>query len=261
MITITDVKLLGGEKAVVTVDDGTAKTPHVTTHQLVVRYHLETGKTLTKDEFRTFITANEFDLLYNKALSYLSYQMRTISEVKKHLRKSTTDERLIAKLIALLKQNNYLSDSRYVEEYVNEKIQFDLVGPIRIKEKLIQKGIHYDLIDAELIRFTGDIEYDKVSELIHKEIRHRLKKPYRKVIDSLKRKCVSKGFHLNVIEAAILSMKDDITAQIDERDLLETAFQKLKRDYDLDDYEQRQKLMHKLMSQGFSYELVSDIVK
>ena len=259
MIKIRSIKPKKGEQAVVTVETKTATIPHVTTLHLVLKYHLEEGMSLSQEQYETFIKDNEFELLYQKAVSYISYQMRTVSEVKKKLRKTTSDEALINKLISLLKSQQYIGDVHYVNEYVTQKINFDLVGPKHIKDKLIQKGVHYDIIDGELSRYTEQMEYSKVEELLMRELKYPPKKPYYKFIDSFKRKCVNKGFHLGVVDSIVTSFKDDIIAMIDEKALLEKELSNLKTVPTT--YEEKQQLIAKLRRKGFSYPIIQEHVK
>lgn len=260
VVKITAIKTRK-KNIIIEVENNGTTMSHITTEHIVLKYRLEKGMTLKNEDYKRFIRDTEFEILYLKAIHYISYQMRSISEVKKHLQKSTQDNKVIDNVIQELKKHKYLSDTHFVKEYVSEMIQYQLVGPIYIKDKLIQKGIHYDLIDAELIAFTEDIEYGKVIELIQNDIKMTLRKPYMKIIQSMKRRYSNKGFRLRIVDSAILSMKDDIKAQIDEGNLSQRAFDKMKKDYDLSTYEGRQKCMQKLLRQGYSYDTVKRLIK
>lgn len=256
MIKIRSIKSKKGEQAVVTIETTQATIPHLTTLHLVLKYHLEEGMSLSKQEYETFIKENEFELLYQQAISFISYQMRTVSEVKKKLRKKTTDEALINRLIELLKSQQYIGDINYVNEYVTQKLNFDLVGPTYIKDKLIQKGVHYDIIDGELTRYTEQMEYSKVEELLNRELKYPPKKPYYKFVDSFKRKCINKGFHLGVVDSIVTSFKEDIIQAIDEKALLQKELSNLKKLPTT--YEDKQKLIATLRRKGFSYPIIQE---
>jgi len=256
MISIVKIKELKRSQAVIEVDNNGVIIPHISTLHLVLKYRFIEGQTITNEQYKTFIKDNEFTLLYEKALQYISYQMRTISEVKKQLKTKTKDDRMIHQVIDELKKNHYLSDSEYVKEYVTEKLQFDTVGPLYIKEKCVRKGIHFDLIDQELLRFTEDLEYAKIEDIIKKELRYPLKKPYQKVVESLKRKCIQKGFHLNIIDSQIVSFKEDIMDMIDEDSLLKKELKQYEKQLQNSTYEEKQKIMQKLRSKGYSYESI-----
>jgi len=169
MIKITDLKKLKKDKYLIQVEENDKTTPHIVTENTIIKYNLLRQKTMTKSDYQKIIKNNEYELLYLKAINYISYQMRTISEVKKHLKKDIKDEKIIMKLVTELKQNNYVNDKMYVEEYVNQKMEFDLVGPKYIKDKLITKGIHFDLITENLRKYNDEVQFDKVFQIIKNE--------------------------------------------------------------------------------------------
>ncbi|AIO18793.1 Regulatory protein RecX [Candidatus Izimaplasma bacterium HR1] len=256
MNKIIGLRKLKNDRYIIEIEEKGTKVPHIITENTIIKHNLLSKDTLTKEEYKKIIKDNEYELLYLKAINYISYQMRTISEVKKHLNKDTKNNTLITKIIDELKKNRYLNDKEYVQQFVNEKKEFDLVGPRYIKEKLIQKGIHFDLISEALLSYNEHIQFDKIYQLISKEIKYKQKKPYQKVYLSLKQKLITKGFNLNIIESSLLSRKDDIKLMIDEEDLLKKDYLRVKDKYDLSIYEEKNRLIKKLMSKGHNYETV-----
>lgn len=232
---------------------------HLLSEITMFKYNLFTTKSLTEDVYKNMIKTAEYDLLFVKALNFISYQMRTISEVKKHLRKDVNDESIIQRQIDELKQKGYLNDTKYVEEYITQRIEFDLVGPRHIKEKLIGKGIHYDLIDQYLIQFKEEFQYDKIYQLIEKETKFPIKKPYNKAYQSLKRKLINKGFSINIVQSSLISNSDMIKDAVQEDDILKRDFEKLMKQHDKDTYEGRNKIKQSLMSKGYNYSSIKNL--
>ena len=260
MNKVVSIKKLRNSAYVIEIEEKGTKVPHIIAENTIIKHNLLSKKELSKEEYKKIIKDNEYELLYLKAINYISYQMRTISEVKKHLLKDTKNNTLINRIIAELKGNRYLNDKEYVKEYINEKMEFDLVGPKYIKDKLVSKGIHFDLIEEYLINFTEHMQFDKIFTLISKELKYKQKKPYQKVYLSLKQKLISKGFYLSIIESSLLSRKDDIIMMIDEEDLLQKDYSKIKDKYDISTYEDKSKLIKKLMSKGYNYELIKTFI-
>lgn len=254
MNKIVSIKTKTNEQVAILVETKAGIVPHRSTIHLVLKYHLIEGMTLTNAAYKRFLQDTEYELLYQKAVVYISYQMRTIAEVKKKLRTSTKDEALLDRIIQELKANQYVGDARYVKEYVHEKMNYDLVGPLYLKDKLVQKGIHFDLIDGELVAYTIDIEYGKIEELLHKELKWPPQKPYYKFVESFKRKCVNKGFHLSAIDSTILNRKDDILARIDEESLLQKELNSYKTPPA--NYEDKRKRVDSLRRKGYSYQII-----
>lgn len=253
MNEVTDIKKLRNHQYLVTFKMDKKEESMVVVEDTLIKCNLLSPRQITKAEYKMLTKNKDIDLLYEKIIKFVDYQMRTISEVKKRLSKYSADEKVINQIVAKLKKQGFLDDLRFANEYVTQKLEFDIVGPRGIKQKLIDKGIHYDVIDSELIRFTDEMQYNKIYELIQKETKHPIKKPYLKAVQSIKRKCVTKGFSLNIIDSSIQSYKDVIQEACDEKDLLEKEFNRLKKGVDLKDYAEKDKLIKKLMQKGFAY--------
>jgi regulatory protein len=257
---ILNIKKGKRDRYFIEIETKQGKIPHVISENTIIKYNLLNKKILDNAEYNKMIKDNEYEILYLKSINYISYQMRTISEVKKHLRKDTRNESLINKIISELKANKYVNDTYFVTEYVKQKIEFDLVGPRYIKDKLVSKGIHFDLITNALLNYNENIQFDKVYELIHKELKYKQKKPYQKVYLSLKQKLITKGFSLNVIESSLLSSKEDILEKIDSLELLKKDYFLIYDKFDLNIYEEKNNLIKKLMSKGHDYELIKTFI-
>ncbi len=227
----------------------------------IIKYSFLSPRELSLREYEIIKSDKTTDQLYEKALKYIDYKMRSISEVKKHLGKDIKDSSVINKIIDKLKSNGYLNDDFYAKTYINEKIDFDLVGPRYIREKLILKGIHYDIIYANLINYKEEKQFEKVFELIKKETKYNIKKPYKKAYISLKQKLVNKGFNLGVIESSLLSNIDLIKECIDEDSLILKELINLKKKYDFTNYLDRNKVIRALLSKGYDYETIKEHVK
>lgn len=256
MYQITDIKKLKNSTYLISVIVKDKTKAHVVSEETIIAFNLLSKTEISKEEYKKMLIQNDDFLLYEKAVHFIDFQMRTISEVKKHLRKSTKDEAKINNLIKKLKEQKFLNDDYFVKEFVTQKIEFDLYGPKYIKEKLIQKGIHYDLIDDHLIRFTDDMQFDKINVLIKKEVKFPIKKPYRKAYVSIKTKLINKGFSLPIVESAMSSNSDIIKESCLEDDLLKIEIEKLKVKYDITDYKNREKIIGKMLQKGFDYDKI-----
>ena len=261
MINLVEIKKTKRNRYLLIISNNDIEEKHIVSENLIIKYNLLTPRELSSYEYKTISRVKIEDILYEKALVFIDFKMRTISETKKRLRKEVEDEELINKLIKRLKKDKYLNDDFYVKTYINEKLEYSLVGPANIKEKLILKGVHYDLIDQHLIKYTEKYQYDKIAEIIKNETKYKIKKTYKKAYLSLKRKLVTKGFSLNIIESSLLSNIDKIKAVIDEEPLIKKELVTLVKKYDLAKYEDRSKVIKALLNKGFDYELIKRSVK
>lgn len=260
MNEVTEIKKLRSHQYLVSfIMEGKAETMVIAENTLI-RCNLLSPRQITKAEYKMLTKSKDVDLLYDKILKFVDFQMRSISEVKKKLGKSTPDEKVINQIIDKLKKQGFLDDVRYANEFVTQKLEYDLLGPRSIKQKLINKGIHYDLIDSELIKYTDEIQYNKIYELIQKEIKYKIRKPYFKAVESMKRKFVNKGFSLSIIDSSLQSYRDVIEEACDEDELLQKDFEKLRKGVNLKDYAESDKLVKKLIQKGYTYKKIKKLM-
>jgi len=261
MINLLEITKIKGNRYLLKVEKDKTLTKHIVSENIIIKYNLLNPKELNNVEYKAISKTNIEDDLYEKALVFIDFKMRSISEVKKRLLKEVKDEELINKIIKRLKTNKYLDDTLYVKSYIDEKIDFDLVGPRYIKEKLILKGIHYDLINQYLEKYKDELQYDKIFEIIKNETKFKIKKPYKKAYLAIKQKLVNKGFSFNIIESSLISNKEEIKMMIDDLPILKNEISKLLKKYDINIYEQKNKVIKSLLSKGFDYDLIKRNLK
>jgi len=113
--------------------------------------------------------------LYDYAIATLGRRMHAVAELKRKMRNRCSDEGLIDKVVARLKDQRYLSDSSYAAAYSAFRRDNEKFGRRRVTTDLKIKGVH-----AEVIRKAVDEAYSGVNELVQARAflqRKRLKKP------------------------------------------------------------------------------------
>ncbi len=103
----------------------------------------------------------EYDKNKTKVLKYVIYKKRTENEIKRKFEKDIEPD-MLEEIIQELKENNYISDSQYIERAVNEFMALRNLSLKQIKYKLVSKGINNNLIDEYF--------YDNKDELEEYEI-------------------------------------------------------------------------------------------
>lgn len=119
------------------------------------------------------------DALYNYAVRLLGQQMRTVAEVKRLLRRRVepgeTGEARIESVIARLKEQRYLNDTTYAQDYAKLRQENASLGRRRVQQDLMRKGVNTDVIAKTL-----GAAYEGVSEeeLARRHLeRKRIRKP------------------------------------------------------------------------------------
>ena len=168
------------------------------------------------------------DSLYHYAVKLLGQQMRTVAELKRLLRRRIPPgeeghERL-ERVVARLKEQRYLDDSGYAQDYAKLRQENSSFGRRRVQQDLMRKGVH-----AEVIAKTLDMAYEGVGEeeLARRHLeRKRIRKPANeKEAARVARMLMRAGFSMGTIvrilkkwdvgDEAVLTIE---TAEVDERE-------------------------------------------
>jgi regulatory protein len=140
--------------------------------------------------------------LYEYAIGALGRRMRTVAELKRQMRKRVEDgeagEAKVEAVIARLKERRYLNDTNFAADYTRLRQENSSFGKRRVRQDLIQKGVHGDIITRTL-----DTAYENVNEeeLARRHLeRKRIRKPANeKETARIMRLLVRAGFSTGVI--------------------------------------------------------------
>jgi regulatory protein len=115
---------------------------------LVLKYQLETGMTLTEDILES-LRQDQLSLeAWHKALRYCLSRTRTVAEVKRYLSSKEVDADLANSILARLVQDYELDDLKAVIEY--DEQNRGRMGRRRIRNDLQRRGVSSSVIDSAL---------------------------------------------------------------------------------------------------------------
>ena len=92
-------------------------------------------------------------------------------EILERLRKWGVPDGTAAKILALLKRDRYVDDSRYVEAFVRDKVVFNRWGRTKIRLALVQKRLPADLIADGLAGIDDDEYRQSLVEVLESKAR------------------------------------------------------------------------------------------
>jgi len=92
----------------------------------------------------------EFSEIKSKLERYCAYQERSVYEVEKKIRTFTNQEAKIELLVSEMTKDGFLNQSRFVESFVQGKVNLKKWGKQKIRMGLIQHKISKELIDQGL---------------------------------------------------------------------------------------------------------------
>lgn len=123
---------------------------------LVVKYELAVGQTLTPEDQQQIEREDQFVRSKQRALDYLAHKPRTEEEVRRKLRDQEVPTSVVDDVVARLYELSYLDDEEYARNYVRNRFASKKYGPVRIRRELVKRGIDRHLADGAVADLFAD---------------------------------------------------------------------------------------------------------
>jgi len=150
----------------------------------------------------------EYQQIIEYTLRILSKKRYTIEEIRKKILKYCSKrefeniEELSEKVLDRLKELNYLNDQKFIDDYVQNRINLSPRGHLLIKRELTLKGVKEDLIDKKFRKDLFD-EFIVAKNLLMKKA-HKWKNDIMiKQRQKAYRLLASKGFRVDTIYSVL----------------------------------------------------------
>ena len=108
--------------------------------------------------------------IYNMALTYIEIKMRTSKEIKDYLNKKNFNTKLIDEVLDRLNKEGYLNEEKYIDAFVNDKVNLTNWGPYKIKKSLLDLELDETLINNKLNTISENVWNDKITKIINKKL-------------------------------------------------------------------------------------------
>ncbi|MEO4055455.1 recombination regulator RecX [Solibacillus sp. CAU 1738] len=228
----------------------------------LIKFALTKGKMLEQFEIDEITYEDEIAKAFNKALHFLSFQMRSEYEVKKKLVDAGYGEAVVLEAIRKLETLGFLNDETYSKALLETKKKTAKKGPRAIKQDLIKKGIDKSLQEQILSSYTHEEQVEIALQLAEKEVRAGAKKTpsqvKQKISDLLMRKGYSYTIVNEVLDQIELEREDD-----EWQHLIEAQGDKIWRKYvaKFTGSELRMKTKQALYQKGFPVEVINRFIE
>jgi len=177
----------------------------------LLKFNLFRGKTFESDEKQLIEKTASFNKVFEKAMNYTMVRPRSIREmrdyliIKRGLTKEESQE-MINKLI----EREFLSDEKFTQWYVENRLSFGVHGENKIKAELAKKGITGEIMKSVLREnMTEEFQVTqivKIKEYAEKAFRTiKFKSPIDKK-QKLIARLASRGFKYEDIQKALREM-------------------------------------------------------
>ncbi|MGX6971067.1 recombination regulator RecX [Vagococcus bubulae] len=226
----------------------------------LVKHRLLKGSEISVELLKQVKEEASFDIGYQKALNYLSYQLRSEQEIKDYLKKQEISYPQIVMIIDKLKELSLLDDKVFAESYVRTAIRTTDKGPQGVKEFLMKKGVDSGTIADALVLFGDSHQLELGKKLTEKMLRKYQQKSQKERVNKIRQQLFIKGFHTDVISQLIDEL--DFDEEEDEYGLLVNQGDKLWRRHErLDSRKRNQKIKQSLYQKGFSFDDINRYIE
>lgn len=194
----------------------------ITYDEVVLNHNLLFHKEIDSETLHQIEYDTNYYQLLNEAIKHITKRLRSELEVKTYLEKRTSDLYLIDDIIGNLKQKNYIDDYRFAKSYINDKLNFNNLGLLRIKNDLLHLGIDEDIIEKTINKKDFSCN-NKLEKIIDKKIKsnHKYSSFY------LKQKIVNDLINMGYEREEIIRILD--TYYIDDSIMKDKEYKRLYR--------------------------------
>ena len=229
--------------------------------EVLIQFDLRKGKELSQAEIERIFYHEEVQKAYRRAIYYLSYRMRSEKEVNDYLKEHGFAEDIIHKVIARLREQNYLNDQEFAKAYVHTQINTSDKGPRIIQSTLREKGIKMNLIEEVLPLFTYDLQLKKAKKLCVKQISKKKSISKMQLEQNLKAMLTRKGYGPDVSSEAIRRSMDSIDQRKDVEAIIVQGEKAWRKYHDKPFAERKLKVKQFLYRKGFSLEHIEEFLQ
>lgn len=138
-----------------------------------------------------------YDKCKTKILKYVIYKKRSENEIRVKFQKEI-DEDMLDDIIQELKENQYISDEKYIQRAVNEFMALKNLSLKQIKYKLQSKGIGVNLIEDYFQEHDDDLKEYEV-----KSANNIISKKYDQPAEEIIQFLLKKGFEYDNVKEAL----------------------------------------------------------
>lgn len=248
---IEKIKKMAGNAYKIYLEDGMVIKTY---DQIIIDYKLLFLKEIDDDTLERINKDNEYYELYNNCVKQLSHKMKSKKEIEVYLKKYTDNNDDINKIINKLVSIKLINDNAYAVAYINDKINFSTLGPLKIKAYLLEQNIDEKFIDDNISRVNKQIFIDRINKYIIKQNKSNKSSVYQfklKVLNYL----INKGYEKEMIVNCLnnIDIEEDITSDYNK------IYNKLSKKYH--GYELDNKVKTKLYQKGYSKDKIDSVIK
>ncbi|SYW06708.1 Regulatory protein RecX [Oenococcus oeni] len=225
----------------------------------LIKFGLAKNRELNEKEINEIKKYEDITRAISKSLNYLSHHLRTEKEIFDKLRSLEFNNATIKAAIARLKDEKYLDDKIYAENFVRTQANLQAAGPLVISQKLKLVGIPNTDIEAALAVYETNDQMENALSLAEKYQKHYSKNSIIKQKQKINQALYAKGYDSDLIKATI----DKLVFEEDNQQQLENARRTINHiwsRYDKYGREKAYRARSYLYGKGFPAEIIDQVI-
>ncbi len=137
--------------------------------EAVLKFHLHEGMELDPAGIKNLVNFQAEEKFFAKAVNLISYRPRSKAEIERYLRHQDVAPKLIAKIMARLKKNEFIDDDRFSHWWVEQRLAHRPKGRWLLQAELASKGIDRALIADVLATVSPTDELSQAKRILDKK--------------------------------------------------------------------------------------------
>jgi len=122
----------------------------------IVAAWLEVGQELSDEKISTLQKEDEREVVYQKALHFLSFRPRSVQEVRRNLEKKKIPAGLIDETLERLRQGGLIDDEAFTRMWIENRSEFRPRSSSMLRMELVRKGVEAEVIQSVLDEGVDD---------------------------------------------------------------------------------------------------------
>lgn len=192
---------------------------------ILVKYGMTKGMQLDEWSMDEITYEDQIAKAFNRALHFLSFKMRSESEVKKKLLDLEYGEAVVLEAIVKLKRLGFLDDEAFSEAVMLTQKNTSGKGPKAIKQELMKKGVGKELQEQVLEQYSEEEQFAVAKKLAEKAARSNRSIPPAQLKQRIQNALARKGYGFGLINSVLEEIDfereedewDDITVSVGEK--------------------------------------------
>lgn len=228
---------------------------------VMIKYQIFKGMEIDAQLQETLISADKTSRLYNKAINFLSHQLRTEYEMTNKLLEYSDNKVKIDQVMEKLISQHLIDDQKYADSFVRTEVHKKDKGPQWINYKLKQKYISEEIANQSLLNFYPKDEIlincqIQAGKLFKKYYRYAFKQRLNKTRTTLSRK----GYDIDTISQVMDTMDFDIDQEYQQFLLKEQGARIWYRNRKYEGYQRIIKTKQALYRKGFTLDAINHFI-